>query len=140
MDAETAETLEPYHQEIGRLALEAADESATKLLVYAEMDADGLTADLFFDDPEAPDDIRYRLCPPMLESIIEAHWDAARQLDPKGEWATMSYVIEDGGFRVTLQYPEEIDEHEDEDISDRRPAAVAAVFGPGLVDYSRPGA
>ncbi len=139
MTPEDAELLEPYHQEIGRLALEAADETAIKLLVYAEMDADGLTADLFFDDPEHPDDIRYRLCPPLLESIIEAYWDAARQVDPKGEWATMAYVIEDGGFRVELKYSEEIDELPDEDISDRRPVVVASVFGPGLIDYSRPG-
>ncbi len=136
--AQTAD-LEPYHQEIGRLALEAADETATKLLVYAEIDADGLTADLYFDDPEDPDTIHYRLCPPMLEAVIEAHWDAARQVDDKGEWATLAYVLEDGAFRVELKYPEEIDEHEDEDISDRRPAVVAAVFGAGLVDYSRPG-
>ncbi|HYE47881.1 MAG TPA: hypothetical protein VEA44_19090 [Caulobacter sp.] len=140
MTPEDAELLEPYHQEIGRLALEVADETATRVLVYAEFDADGLTADLFFDDPEDPDTVQYRLCPPMLEAVIEAYWDAARQLDPKGEWATLAYVIENDAFRVELKYPEEIDEHEDEDISDRRPAAVAAVFGPALVDYSRPGA
>ncbi|MBI1405582.1 MAG: hypothetical protein GC145_05600 [Caulobacter sp.] len=128
--------LDPYLQEMGRLALEVAADSASKVMIYAEADPDGLEADIFFDD-EDPDVIQYRLCPPMLEAVIDAFRDAARVSDPKGPWQVMSYVIDDGAFRVTFRYDDDVDEHED--ISERRPVAVAEVFGPGLVDYSRPG-
>jgi hypothetical protein len=46
-------------------------------------------------------------------------------------------VIDEGAFKVELKFPEQVDE--DEDLADRRPAAVRAVFGEGVVDYSSPG-
>ncbi len=128
--------LEPYYQEMGRLALEVASDDMEVLMIYAEIDAEGLSADLYYraDDPDV---IHYRLVPPVLEAVIDAYWDAARQLDPKGEWQAMTYVIEEGAFRVVLRYPDEIDEYED--IAERRPAAVRAVLGEGVIDYSAPG-
>jgi hypothetical protein len=128
--------LEPYYQEIGRLALEVASEEAGKIMVYAEREDGLIAADVFYAEDD-PDVIHYRLCPPLLEAVIDAYWEAAREVDPKGEWAVLSYVLDDGAFKVTLRYPEEIDE--DEDVAERRPAAIAAVFGPGVVDYSSPG-
>lgn len=133
---------DPYFQEIGRLALEAAAEDAGKLLVYAEL-ADGeLDADIFFQDPDS-DLIQYRLAPPMLAAVIEAFHAAWSAADPERTWRAMAFVIEDEGFRLDLTYGSEIEALEDEaedDISHRRPAKVREVFGEAMVDYSRPGA
>jgi hypothetical protein len=128
--------LEPYYQEIGRLALEVASEEARVVMVYAERE-DGLIAGDVFYREDDPDVIHYRLCPPLLEAVIDAYWEAAREVDPKGEWRVMRYVIEEGAFKVVLSYPDEVDE--DQDVAERRPAAIEAVFGAGVVDYSSPG-
>ncbi|MBX3479077.1 MAG: hypothetical protein KF842_01665 [Caulobacter sp.] len=129
--------LDPYLQEMGRLALEVAADAATKVMIYAEADPEeGLSADIYFADDE-PDVIHYRLCPPMLEAVIDAFRDVARLSDPRGAWQVMRYVVDDGAFQVTFRYEDDLEEHED--ISERRPLAIAEVFGPGLVDYSRPG-
>jgi len=128
---------EPYLQEMGRLALEVAADEAAKVMIYAEADPEeGLVADIFFTDDE-PDVVHYRLCPPVLEAVVDAFRDMARHSDPKGAWKVMTYVIDEGAFTVTFRYEDDIDEHED--ISERRPIAVAEVLGPGVVDYSRPG-
>ena len=74
---------------------------------------------------------------PVLDAVLEAYWDACGREDPARAWRVITYVIDEGAFKVELKFPEQVDE--DEDLADRRPAAVRAVFGEGVVDYSSPG-
>jgi hypothetical protein len=127
---------EAFYQDIGHLALGVASEEAVKIMVYAEMEDGSVSADVFYQEDD-PDVIHYRLSPPVLDAVLEAYWDACGREDPARAWRVLTYVIDEGAFKVELKFPEQVDENED--LAERRPAAVRAVFGEGVVDYSSPG-
>lgn len=127
--------IETLYRTIGETALGLAPGLKGKLLVYAEVEDGAISADLIFaQGPGKP--LRFRFCPPAMQNTINSLWARWQTVPGNAEWRVMNYVIEEGSFRVDLEYPDEIDE--DEDVSDRRPRAIRKYFGEAAVDYSNP--
>ncbi len=119
-------------QEIGSELLSAAHDPVGKILLYAEVEDGVISADIFSQKDAGP--VRFRFAPQALKGLIYRFWQAA---DPsKGQWATMSYVIEDERFNLSFEYPDVLKPNED--LADRRPRVVLAHFGDARVDYSVP--
>jgi hypothetical protein len=127
-------SLEEIIQDIGALAVATVGEAGEKILIFAEVEDGLVSSDLFYGAGEG--DVRFLLCPPTLEALIQLLWDEWRDVPGNREWQEMAYGVADGGFTIDLAYPDEIEE--DEDFSDRRPRAIAKHFGVVAVDYSNP--
>jgi len=127
-------TIEQMYTEIGQELIGFADGLAGKLLLYAEADDGVISADVFYLDQSGV--VRFRFGPKSLQERIYSFWKLWKEEPTNREWRTMSYVIENGKFKIDLSYPDQI--NADEDISERRPAIVKMHFGNLAVDYSKP--
>jgi hypothetical protein len=124
-----------FYQRIGQAAIDVAEGADSKLLLYSEVEDGVISADLFFQSL-GDTVVRFRFAPKVLQDLIYAFWESGDQKIKPCSWRAMEFVISDGKFSVELMYPEQVSA--DEDLSDRRPGAIAKVF-PGLkVDYSKP--
>ena len=121
-------------QKIGRLALEMAEHAAERLLVYAEVEDEVISADLFYTT-SVSEGVRFRFASTALREEIYSFWDAWRK-DGKPEWRTMAYVMVGGKFSIDFLYEDQM--KADEELHDRRPKVVREHFGDMKVDYSRP--
>ena len=126
--------LQDLIQDIGALALEVVGEAGGKILIFAQAEDGVVSSDLFFVVDEG--DVRFQVCPPTLEMLIQLLWEEWAQAPGNRPWQELSYGIADGGYTLDMAYPDEIEE--DEDFSERRPRAIAKFFGDVLVDYSNP--
>ncbi len=125
---------ETMYTEIGRAALSLAEGLAGKLLVYAEIEDGVVSADVFYTNQDGI--VRFRFGPEPMQALIYAFWGQWKSEPGNREWRTMSYVIDNGKFKVDFVYPDQI--NADEDISLRRPEAVKKHFGNVKVDYTKP--
>lgn len=127
--------IEQLMRELGQHALSLAPDLAGKLLVYAEVESGAISAYLFWvSAPSAP--LRFRFCPKPMQSVIYSLWTEWQKHPPHHEWRTMSYIIENGKFKVDYVYPDQINEEESE--VERRPRVVKQHFGDTKIDYSSP--
>jgi hypothetical protein len=118
-------------QRIGTAAIAAAHDSNGKILLYAEVEDDAISADLFSQSSEGP--VRFRHAPPDLKALVYQFWETF----PVNErWATMTYSIDGGRFDCSFRYPDALSP--DEDLAERRPRVVDDYFGKTAVDYSSP--
>lgn len=125
--------IDQLYQEIGQEALAAADALAGKTLVYAEIEAGVISADIFFATKSSG--VQFRFCPKPMQALIYSLWEHWKALPGNREWRVMCYVIDGGKFNIDLTYPDGV--KEEEELSDRRPRAVLKYFGDQRVDYSR---
>lgn len=121
--------LESIYQEIGTFALASAENAKGRVLIYAEIEKDVISADLFYE--ESSGNVRFRFCSSQIQKLVYALWEAAQ---PK--WYVLCYCIDGGKFTIDLTYPDKIDLQED--VADRRPRAIENYFPGKKVDYSRP--
>ena len=127
--------IEQFYQDIGQAALAEAEDLAGKLVVYAEIEEDSVSADLLY--VESAGKVRFRFCSGDLRDLLYAFWEAWRGVAGNEEWRTLAYVInDDGRFAMDIQYPDQLDE--DEGLPERRPRVIAEHFDGMTVDYSRP--
>lgn len=126
----TAKSADPM-QEIGRAVLAAAANPAGKKLLYVEAEDGVISADIFSQDQ--PDELSFRFAPADLKAMLYQLWEATPEVE---RWATMAFVVEGGRFACSLGYMPAL--VADEDLSDRRPRAVKAVFGDVAVNYGSP--
>ena len=99
----------PILNEIGQILANQIKEPPDDILLYAEVEANMVAADIF---ELREKDILYRewsttkLTYPLLDL-----WELD---EPDRRWAAMEYVIRDGQFKVTFTYPDQFDADEDE--------------------------
>src|SRR5215475_12783115 len=127
-------TIDQMYQEIGKAALNVAEGRASKVLVYAEVQDGTISCDEFYLDKAGI--LQFRFCPKPMKELIYSFWEKWKECPGNQEWRAMSYVIEDGEFRIDLKYPDQIDPNQG--FSGRRPLAVKERFGEMKVDYSKP--
>ncbi|MBW8815691.1 MAG: hypothetical protein JF588_19925 [Caulobacterales bacterium] len=123
----TAKSADPM-QEIGRSILAAVANPDGKMLLYVEAEYGVISADIFSQDQ--PDEVSFRFAPADLKAMLYQLWEATPEVE---RWATMAFVVERGRFDCSLRYMSAL--VADEDLSDRRPRAVKAVFGDATVNY-----
>ncbi len=125
-----------FYQNIGRAALDMADDLAGKLLIYAEIQDGATSCDLFYENEEGV--VRLKFCSDALNDLIYSLWERWKEkpAPDNKEWRVMTYRIEDDKLQVNFTYPDQI--NEDEDVSDRRPLVIKEYFGDTPVDYSQP--
>ena len=119
---------ENHLQAIGS-AITGHPDFVSRAMLYAEVEDGVISADLFF---EVADGVRFKFAPESLQEEVYAYWKHERS---EHEWRVLRYVVQDGRMSVDLRYPDEIGSGED--LSDRRPRAVAEVFPRLAIDYSR---
>ncbi len=123
----TARSADPM-QEIGRSVLAAAANPDGKVLLYVEAEDGVISADIFSQD--RPEAVSFCFAPTDLKAMLYRLWEATPERE---RWATMAFVVEDGRFDCSLGYMSAL--VSGEDLSDRRPRAVNAVFGDAAVNY-----
>jgi len=79
-----------YHQ-IGREAVSVAEGLSGKLIVYAEVGNDIISADIFYINQQ--DTVRYVFSPDYLNDIIYEFWEKWKNSPKNFEWRTMCYVF-----------------------------------------------
>jgi hypothetical protein len=128
-------TIEQLYQDIGREAIAFAEGLSGRLLIYAEVEDGALSADLFYVNSSVGS-VRFRFCSKQIQKLILDLWRVWQEYPGNREWRVMCYLIDGGRFSIDLSYSDQI--NEDEDVSDRRPAAIEKYFGDAKVDYSSP--
>jgi hypothetical protein len=127
-------TLEKFYQEIGGAALDSAADLSGRLLVYAEIEEDVVSADMFYI--ESSGKVRFRFCADALRDILYDFWQFWREQVGNKEWRTLCYVIDEGRFAIDIQYDDQL--NGEEGLSERRPRVIEKYFNGITVDYSRP--
>ncbi len=126
--------IEQMYQNIGQAALGLAEGLKGKLLVYAEVEDEVISADIFYRNEAGI--VRFLFCSEPMRQLIYSFWNKWKEQPGNREWRTMACVLENGKMDITLTYPDQIDS--DEDTSDRRPRIIEQHFSGMKVDYSRP--
>lgn len=99
------------------------------LYIYAELDDGVVYAGVFKDDAKA---VRYFDPTHELADLLRDAWEAGNP-DKSKRWVTMEYGVRGTKFDVQFRYGEEFDA--DEDVSDRREAALRKRYGDKPVIY-----
>jgi hypothetical protein len=119
--------IEALYQQIGQEAVEIANiDRLEKLLIYAEVAEDWISADIIFR-ASAESTVWLVFCPPDMRDRITQLWQLSKAAEGH-EWRVMMFAIDGSGrFAIDFQYPADIDA--DEHVSRRRPRAVERFFG-----------
>jgi len=128
-------TIEALYQRIGQEALAAANDCAGKLMVYAEVQDGVVAADMVYSRASS-DSLRFRFCRSPIKDTVYALWQRWREQPGNTAWWGMSFVMDNGRFKIHFTYPDQIDENQD--VGDRRSVAIRQYFGDSEVDYSAP--
>ena len=126
--------IEEMYAEIGRAAISLSENPSGKILVYAEIENGVISADAFYVNDVGI--VRYRFCPKPMQKLIYSFWEKWKGQPNNREWRVMSYIVDDGRFKINFSYDDEL--RKDEDTIVRRSAAVKVYFGNAPVDYSHP--
>jgi len=121
-----------FLQAIGNAMLDGTGHAAGKILLYAEVEQGVISADLLWED--AGQRVRFRFAPEPLKNTLYSYWASSEFAAAR--WRTFRCVVYQGRFDVHLSYPDKL--VPTEDVSDRRPREIKAVFGDMPVDYSSP--
>ena len=125
-----------YYQRIGAAAMAVADTPVRQLLLYSEVQAGVVSADLFWQAPQESL-VHFRFAPAELRDLLYEFWErGAGEIAPRS-WAAIRFTIDGTGrFAANLTYPDQF--KADEGLPDRRPRVIAELFPGAKVDYSRP--
>lgn len=105
---------------------------ARKILLYAEVEDGSYSADFIYRT-EQGDEVRHRHALPNVRDAVYAFWCVGSgELKPRS-WAVMRYVLENGAFTVSFDYPEQL--NDDESEVERRQRAIEQVFPGAKVNY-----
>lgn len=127
--------IESLYQDIGAEALAVTPDLQGTLLVYAEVDDGVIAASLFYEKGRQRT-VTFRDCPDVVEDLVYALWQAWQAVPGQAPWATIEYVVRDGGFNINLAYPDQLDP--EEGLPERRPRVIQKHFGDVKVDYASP--
>jgi hypothetical protein len=125
-------TSDPIEQ-IAATALSEVGTSEGKVLLYAEVEDGVISADLFHQR-NAASPVLFRFASEHLRELAYRSWVAGAQHVVPQAWQCASLSLSGGSFSLELVYPNQLAPCED--LSDRRPRAVAAHFPGARVDYS----
>ena len=123
------------YQQIGAEILSSLGDNMHKVLLYSEVEDGVISADLFFQ-PSSNHSVSFRFAPDSIKSLIYTFWSSGEESVQPNSWRILQYIVENGKFAVDLSYPDQLDHSED--LSDRRPRALANHFPGAKVDYSKP--
>lgn len=124
-----------FFEELGQAALAIANVDLESLLVYAEVCDGVISADIFFK-PIHSTSVQFCFAPPPMREQIYEFWSDGGVNSPPKSWTAMEYVVRNGKFTADFKYAEDFSPGED--LHDRRPRVVAAIFPGDPVDYSGP--
>ncbi len=117
------------YQRIADAALQLLPSKPTKLVVYCEAVAGGISADLFY---HLPNDrvARVRKGTPAFCGLLGEFWrDGDGEKVAPRSWGAMHFLVENDNFDASLVYPDEF--MPGQDLADRRSVVVKEHF-PGL--------
>ena len=97
------------------------------ICLYAEMVPDVLSPSLFKD---LGDHVLYKN---LNDDIVEHLWKIWDQLDEDDRWRVIECKLQDGQFEAVFRFEDALDPKED--VDERRPRFLKAVFGDKPVVY-----
>lgn len=112
-------------QQIAAVARSEVGSALGKLLLYAEVEGGVVSADLFHQ-PHPANSVKFRFASKHLLELVYRFWITGAPNISSRTWRCASLVLEGASFTLDLAYPNQVSA--DEDLSDRRPRAVAAHF------------
>jgi hypothetical protein len=125
---------DPY-QSIAEGVIDICGDRYEKALLYAEVEDGVISADIFFQQANQ-NKVKFLFASEALRDCIYEFWSVGEGSIAPKSWATMVFVIENGGFSTDLTYPDQLNRNED--LTDRRPRVLAKHFAGREVDYSKP--
>ena len=123
------------YQSLAQKIIVFCEKNPQKALLYAEVSDGVISADLFFSFPSEKI-VNFRFAPKYLKDDIYEFWRVGDEKIKPCSWATLSFIVENGQFKVAFMYPDQLDPNEE--LSDRRPRKIVEYFPDLPVDYSRP--
>jgi len=128
--------IERLYQEIGQESLAVATDLQGKLLVYAEVEGEGVSVSLFYEKG-AERRVTFEYCSEELIQRIYLFWTKWKLEPGNAEWRAMAYLVQkDGHFDIDFTYPDQI--APDEGLPVRRTRAIAKYFGDVKVYFPKP--